>query len=171
MTRSKPKIILVAGGTGAGKTTYASALSDKIGALRFSIDEWMTGLFWMDAPDTGATFDWAMDRIGRAESLIRQTAAQALAQGLPIILDLGFTKKAHRKAFADWSAELGYPCELHWIKIAPQIRWERVETRNREKGETFAMTVTREMFDFMEGEWEDPSAAGIDTAQLVIISE
>jgi len=142
MTRSKPKIILVAGGTGAGKTTYASALSDKIGALRFSIDEWMTGLFW-----------------------------QALAQGLPIILDLGFTKKAHRKVFADWSAELGYPCELHWIKLAPQIRWERVETRNREKGETFAMTVTREMFDFMEGEWEDPSAAGIDTAQLVIISE
>jgi len=38
-------IHLVCGSTGAGKTTYARALSERIGAVRFSIDEWMTALF------------------------------------------------------------------------------------------------------------------------------
>jgi len=82
MKPPKPKIILVTGGTGAGKTTYSQKLCKEIGALRFSIDDWMTGLFWMDAPEGGATFDWAMTRIERAEGLIRQTAKQALAQNL-----------------------------------------------------------------------------------------
>ena len=166
---SDPKIILVTGGTGAGKTTYAHTLSEQIGALRFSIDDWMTGLFWMDAPDGGATFDWAMERITRAEMLIRQTAKQALAQNLPIVLDLGFTKSAHRQAFAKWSASLEYPCELHWVDIPADIRWARVQGRNQNKGETFAMTVTRDMFDFMESEWEEISGEVWDNNQLVII--
>jgi len=40
----------ICGSTGAGKTTYALKLSDEIGAVRFSIDEWMAALFWMDTP-------------------------------------------------------------------------------------------------------------------------
>src|SRR5689334_16988583 len=41
---------LICGSTGAGKTTYARRLADEIGAVVFSIDEWMAALFWMDAP-------------------------------------------------------------------------------------------------------------------------
>ena len=39
-------IHLICGSTGAGKTTYALELAERIGAVRFSIDEWMTALFW-----------------------------------------------------------------------------------------------------------------------------
>jgi len=171
MKPSDSKIILVTGGTGAGKTTYSKALSEKIGALRFSIDEWMTGLFWMDAPKGGTTFEWAMERITRAEDLIRQTAAQALAKNLPVVLDLGFTKSAHREAFAKWGESLGYACELHWIDIPSELRWDRVQGRNREKGDTFAMEVTRDMFDFMEDEWETPAQENWDANQFVIITD
>ena len=45
-----PMIYLICGSTGAGKTTYAIQLTAKVGAVRFSIDEWMKALFWMDAP-------------------------------------------------------------------------------------------------------------------------
>ena len=38
------------GSTGAGKTSYALRLCDEIGAIRFSVDEWMSALFWMDSP-------------------------------------------------------------------------------------------------------------------------
>jgi len=137
MKRPEPKISLVTGGTGAGKTTYARNLCEEIGGLRFSIDDWMTGLFWMDAPDGGGTFEWAMERITRAETLIRQTAEQALRQGLP-------------------------PAD---------VRWKRVQSRNHEKGETFAMTVPRDMFDFMEGEWENPDPEKWENSQFVIVQE
>ena len=35
-----PALHLVCGSTGAGKTTYAIALADRLCAVRFSIDEW-----------------------------------------------------------------------------------------------------------------------------------
>ena len=38
-------IYLICGSTGAGKTTYAIRLSETVGAVRFSIDEWMAALF------------------------------------------------------------------------------------------------------------------------------
>jgi predicted kinase len=54
MTDEKPVehhlIHLISGSTGAGKTTYASQLSERLKGVRFSIDEWMAALFWMDTP-------------------------------------------------------------------------------------------------------------------------
>ena len=43
-------IHLIWGSTGAAKTTYALQLAPELGAIRFSIDEWMAALFWMDSP-------------------------------------------------------------------------------------------------------------------------
>jgi predicted kinase len=43
-------IHLICGSTGAGKTNYALRLSDHLEGIRFSIDEWMATLFWMDTP-------------------------------------------------------------------------------------------------------------------------
>ena len=44
-----PLIHLICGSTGAGKTTYAKALAAKLGAVHFSIDQWMATLYWPDA--------------------------------------------------------------------------------------------------------------------------
>jgi len=153
----KPRVYLITGGTGAGKTTYALKLAKETGAIRFSIDDWMTTLFWMDSPDP-ISFEWAMERITRAEAQIWETAQQILVQGRPVILDLGFTKAAHRQKFYDLARTAKTEAVLHWVDIAPEERWRRVQSRNREKGETFAMEVPREMFDFMENEWEPPES-------------
>jgi len=155
--RNVPKVYLVTGGTGAGKTTYALKLAAETGGICFSIDDWMTELFWMDSPEP-ISHEWAMERIGRAEAQMWETAQQILAQGLPIILDLGFTKAAHRQKFYDLAKAAGYDVSLHWVDISAEERWRRVQSRNAEKGETFAMEVPREMFDFMENEWEAPSS-------------
>ena len=154
-TRSVSKVYLITGGTGAGKTTYALKLARETGGIRFSIDDWMTTLFWMDSPDP-ISHDWAMERIGRAEAQIWEMAQQVVAQGLPVILDLGFTKAAHRRKFCNLAREARIEAVLHWVDIAPEERWRRVQSRNSEKGETFAMEVPRDMFDFMENEWESP---------------
>jgi predicted kinase len=72
--QSNPALVhLVCGSTGAGKTTYAIMLTEKLNAVRFSIDEWMSALFWMDTPQPIESA-WAMARVERAMAQIWLTA-------------------------------------------------------------------------------------------------
>ena len=152
------ELILVVGCTGAGKSTYARALADQLGGLRFSIDEWMVGLFWADSPQP-IEFAWTMERVNRCEAQIFAMARQAAARGVPAVLDLGFTTKAHRDKFRALGAEAGLSVAVHFVDVPADERWSRVEQRNAEQGETYSLTVDREMYDFMEGLWEPPSEA------------
>ncbi len=152
-------IHLVCGSTGAGKTTYAAELARQTGAVVFSIDQWMAALFWMDSSqpiDPG----WAMARVNRCYDQIWVTAAQVARCGAPAILDLGFTKALDRRRFADMAAGQGLAVRLHFLDIPAEERWRRVQRRNADKTETYQLPfdVTREMFDFVEGLWEPPSA-------------
>ena len=149
-------IILVVGCTGAGKTTYARALADEIGGVRFSIDEWMTALFWPDSPQP-IEFAWTMERIDRCEAQIFAMASQLADRGVPAILDLGFTKYEHREKFRALGLDAKLGSVVHFVDVPAEERWQRVSRRNREQGETYAMQVDRDMFDFMEGMWEPPT--------------
>ncbi len=150
-----PNLVLIVGCTGAGKTTYARKLADEIGGVRFSIDEWMTALFWADSPQP-LQFDWTMERIGRCEAQIFATVRQLATRGVPALLDLGFTKREHRDKFRTLAAEAGLTAAVHFIDLPADERWCRVDRRNKEQGESYAMQVDRQMFDFMEGMWEPP---------------
>jgi predicted kinase len=77
---SKPTIHLVAGSTGAGKTTFSMQLADEHGALRLSIDEWMTALFGPDQP-AQIEFAWMMERVNRCESVMWTVALDAARRG------------------------------------------------------------------------------------------
>jgi predicted kinase len=149
------QVILVVGCTGAGKTTYARKLADELCGIRFSIDEWMIPLFGPDQP-TPIRFDWMMERVNRCEAMIFAMAQQVVARGGTAVLDLGFTKHAHREKFRILCGEAGISVAVHYVDVLRETRWQRVEQRNRDQGETFAMTVDRSMFDFMETMWEPP---------------
>jgi predicted kinase len=155
-----PLIHLVCGSTGAGKTTYALALADRIGGVRFSIDEWMADLFWTDAPQP-IDGRWAMERVERCYRRIWATAAAAAGRGLPCVLDLGFTTAESRGRFADLARNAGLTAQLHFVDVPAEERWRRVQARNAGQGETrqLAFEIDRSMFDFVEGLWEPPSAA------------
>ena len=148
-------LILIVGSTGAGKTTYARRLADELGGVRFSIDEWMTALFWQDSPQP-IEFEWTIERVRRCEAQIMATARQLVSRGVPCILDLGFTTREHRDRFRAFAAEAGLTAAVHFIDIPADERWLRVDRRNTERGETYAMQVDRQMFDFMEAMWEPP---------------
>ena len=154
----KPLVHLITGSTGAGKTTYAMALCEKIGAVRFSIDEWMTKLFWMDSPQP-VQHTWALERVDRCEDVIALNVAQLSTLGIPSVLDLGFTRADHRAKFAEMAAWKNWSVQLHFVDVPPKERWQRVCARNRDQGDTFAMNVDRAMFDFMESLWEPPDDA------------
>ncbi len=151
-------IHLVIGSTGAGKSTYARTLADRHAAARFAIDEWMTALFFPDRPDE-APPDWYMDRIARATDVIWDTVGQLVPLGVSVVLEIGLTRRDDRQAFYNRVRRAGHRLHLHVVDAPREVRWNRVDARNRERGNTYAMQVTRPMFDFVEGMWEPPDAA------------
>ena len=148
---------LVAGSTGAGKTTAAREIAARVGGVRFSIDEWMTALYWMDCPEKN-DFAWALERVGRCEAQIEAVARELARVGVDAVLDLGFTTRAQRREWLEMARLAGVECELHVLEVDAEVRWERVLERNRGESGTYAFVVTREMFCFMEERWEAPSA-------------
>jgi predicted kinase len=147
---------LVAGSTGAGKTTAAREIAERVGGVRFSIDEWMTALYWMDCPEKN-DFPWALERVGRCEAQIEVVARQLAEVGVSSVLDLGFTTRAQRLGWLQRAKAAGVACVLHVLEVDAEVRWARVCERNRGESGTYAFVVTREMFEFMEERWEAPS--------------
>ena len=150
------QVHIICGLTGAGKSTYAEVLRKDLGGVRFSIDDWNAGLFYVDR-SPASDFDWFYDRVQRSCALMRQMAEQVISAGVPVIFDCGFTNLKERQIFYDWAAAQGYTLKLHFLDVAPDVRWQRVQRRNSERGETYIMQVDRGMFDFMQKLWEAPA--------------
>lgn len=152
-----PTIHLVCGSTGAGKTTFAGKLARQLGALHLSIDDWMATLFAPDMPRP-LNWSWIGERVARCESQIITTAIQLGRIEVSSILDLGLLRADRRQSIAATATAAGLRVRLHFIDVDPAERWRRVEGRNDKKGETFRLTVTRPMFDFIETIWQPPGA-------------
>ncbi|GBF57561.1 hypothetical protein PbB2_01228 [Candidatus Phycosocius bacilliformis] len=165
-----PAFHLVCGSTGAGKSTYSRKLAADLPGLYLAIDRWMVELFWPDSPQP-IEFDWTMARIGRCEAMITEMALQAIGLGRHAILDLGFTTADHRRRFADVAKERGIPVVLHVLDVPVEVRWGRVQARNADKGETFSLTVDREMFDFVETMWEVPNREEMSALNGCLITD
>lgn len=158
-------VILIVGSTGAGKTTYANALAKKINAAIFSIDGWMKALYWQDMPvhpDNQWFIEnnkWYTDRISRCEDLITKASLDRASRNENTILDLGFSAADHRRRFIDLFLNHEVHIETHFLDVPIDLRWDRVQRRNAEKGETFTMSVDKQMFDYIESIFEPPQEA------------
>ncbi len=153
----------VIGPTGAGKTTCAVRLCRDLGAVRFSIDEWMSSLFWMDAPQPIEPA-WALERVRRCSAMIWQTAVGVARQGVPCVLEMGFTTRESRLRHLALAREADLAVEAHLVDAPSEERWARVQRRNDAEGDRqLAFAVTREMFDYTDAMWEPPTAEEIAT--------
>lgn len=151
-------IHLICGSTGAGKSTYARELTERIGAVRFSIDEWMTKLFWMDSPKPLEP-TWSMERVERCLAQIWGLASRVAERGVPCVLDVGLGQASSRARFVKLAGNLDLPVQLHFIDVPAEERWRRVEARNAHAGDGshLPFAITREMFSFVESMWEPPT--------------
>ncbi|MGJ8582604.1 MAG: AAA family ATPase [Marinosulfonomonas sp.] len=163
------KIHMVCGMTGAGKSTYSEKLRTELGGVRFSIDEWNARLFFVDRSPT-SDFNWFYERVQRCCAQMREVSEQILAVDIPVIFDCGFTNLKERTIFYEWAAELGHGVVLHHLDVPMELCWQRVQKRNAERGETFAMEVDRGMFEFMQNIWSAPDEAELAEHNGIVIS-
>lgn len=160
---------LLCGSTGAGKTTYGRRLAEEAGGVGFTIDEWMSALFWMDAPDP-FTPAWAMERVERTAAMIWRTAAQICARGVPCVLEIGLTTAAKRAHYAGLARAAGFAVKLHVVEAPVEARWRRVQARNdAPDADQLPFKLTRQMFDFVEAMWERPDAQELAALDGVMV--
>jgi predicted kinase len=135
-----PRLIIVCGLPGSGKTTLARALETKLRAIRFSPDEWMEALS-LNVYDE--------DRRGKIEALQWKFGQALLALGLTVIVEWGTWGRSERDTLRLGARALGAAVELHYLSAPADVLFERLQYRATENPpiERAALSRWFEMFE------------------------
>ena len=155
------------GPCGAGKTTYAHTFARREKAVAFILDDWMARLFGPDMPQP-LEYEWMLERVGRCEAQIWSAAAATIAAGTSVILDIGLMRRADRERVRQIAEGAGLPLVFHFVDAPSDVRRARVADRNVVKGEAFAIEVTPDLFEFIEGVYETPEPGELEGAVISI---
>ena len=119
----RPRLIIVCGLPGSGKTTLARALESRLGAIRFSADDWLNALS-LDL--------WDEDRRAKTEALQWTLGQQLLARGTSIIIEWGTWGRAERDVLRLCARALGAAVELRYLSAPADVLFDRIRRRGME---------------------------------------
>jgi predicted kinase len=120
---TSPRLIIVCGLPGSGKTTLAMQLEARLRAIRLCPDEWMSALS-LDLYD-----EVSREKI---EALQWKLAQDLLAQGLTVIIEWGTWGKSERDTLRVGARALGAAVELHYLDVPLDVLMGRIQRRNAE---------------------------------------
>jgi predicted kinase len=118
-----PRLFIVCGLPGSGKTTLAKQFEKKFHAVRFCPDEWLIDLA-LDVYDEA--------RREKVEALQWKLAQSLLARGLAVIIEWGTWGRSERDRLRMGARALGAAVELHYLTAPVDVLCERVRQRGTE---------------------------------------
>ena len=121
---AEPRLIIVCGLPGSGKTTRAKLLENRLEAIRLAPDEWMNALA-IDLYDA--------DKRARIEAMQWRLGQDLLRLGLTVVIEWGTWARAERDALRLGAQALGAAVELHYLSAPPEVLFERLRRRAMEE--------------------------------------
>lgn len=147
------RLHLIIGPVGAGKSTFALQLCRDHAAVRLTLDEWMATLFSQDRPESGV-MEWYLERTARCIEQIWSLAENLIEVGTDVVLEIGLIQRRDRERLYQRVDAAGYALTVYVLDAPRELRRERVEQRNQEKGMTFSMVVPPHIFELASDLWE-----------------
>ncbi|MDO5661283.1 MAG: ATP-binding protein [Brachybacterium sp.] len=132
-----PRVHLLYGLSGSGKTTHARRLSADGAAVRFTLDEWMLRLH----PELSFDDDRYGERIDQVKDLIWSVADQVLAAGVDVVLDWNSWSRQRRSWAVTRARAAGVSVVLHRLLVGVDDASDRAEGRTRSNA-AYAHPVT-----------------------------
>ncbi len=144
-----PKVILLCGPAGAGKTTHARKL-ERLGAVRLSMDEavWADGWRQDEPPQ---------ERLAELYEGLRQAFDRALADGSDVVVDLSLADRSVRDEWRRLAGAAGVSCELLVFTAPFDVLWQRVKRRNDDEHANAVRLTESRLRLYVDGfDWPHP---------------
>jgi len=157
-----PKVFLLVGLTGSGKTTYSRRVLEPAGAVRLSVDELVYGRHGRYGIDYPAEIHFDLYEPAVAE--VHGRMVQELAEGHDVALDLGVWTRADRDEWKHRIEEAGARWRLLYFPASRAELLQRLAERNR-LGGVNAVRVEESDLDDFYARFEEPTDEGEEVIQ------
>jgi predicted kinase len=152
-----PRVVLMCGVAGAGKTTYAKALEAQ-GFVRLSIDEEV----WARFGRYGIDYDPSQyeQHSAVAEAALRQRLVALIEAGRDVVVDFSFWERAARDRYKRLVDGAGGRWELVYLKVGPEQLRERLAARRGRFDANAAFPITDALLERFMAAFQVPDGEG-----------